>query len=383
MSPSAERTSPKRTTKSPRSRTPAKSITAGKTGVGTRKAGSTTPAASATPVVLSPEEPVISSEEDASLLQEKSMPRSRSYAPPAPQFQPEPQPPVQEAPTFELLLAASGYLPIKKILTEEETPSGPESMLRYIKALNADGHIVYVIPDTEGVSVVRSDEKVFKLNQEGNEIPYATKAGALQCVDGLCTVLIECGEGQVCAVATDKTTNEPIERTLVVSTGEYGGDPADAYAYPVVKLSDIMKNAQAVNHSIAKTSMRFRQLNNQMARDGFQQLQQALEGVQNEVSGFVPTYLRAIRDLSESSAQLANLRIAHRNAPPSQDQEEKLRMIGYNISVRSDMLHEILNMGAELEALALQMEDVKRTVASRTAYLQEKYASLGKVYTQD
>ena len=374
MSPTASKKASPRTskTKTPSkslsSRKPSQSLTEKKTQRSSRTVSSTGAAvmggAAATVVAPTSE-------------RERSLPRSRSRT--RQERAPVQEVTMQESPTYELLLAKNQYLPIKKILTRENG----QPMLRYIKAVNADGYSVYVIPDIEGVSVVQENDKIFEITENGNDIPSSTKMGALQCTDSVCSVVIECGDDQVCMIATDEVTQQPLEKTLTVTASEKARG-SDNYPYPVVKLSDILKNPKIVENSIAKTTARFLKLNNQSARDGFQKLENALMGVEREISTFIPAYRAAFQNLTKSSATLAKLRIAHLDSEGSSPENvEKLRKIGYNIAMRSDMLSDLLAMGAETEALAMKMEEVRRTIAERTAHLVEKYSGLNKVHTQD
>ena len=372
MSPTASRKSPKRTKSSPRTRSAAKSVTAGSTVVGTRRVGAVGAVGTASTVLVA--------QQEETPQMERTTPRSRSLALKAQEEAPQMNMQVRAAPTYELLLAANGYLPIRKILTYENG----ETVLRYIKAVNGDNNTVYVIPDVDGVSVMRKDDDVFRtLEEEPSEIPYSVKTGALQCTDNVCSALIECGKNQVCMVGTDETTHQPIEKTLIVSSDEKA-EINDMYPYPVVRLSDIMKDRKAVNRSVEKTTQRFRQLNNELTRDGFQKVQAELYGVQMGVAAFVPAYRQAMKDLAASSAKIADLRIRHDAMPTrTTEDEQKLATLGYNIAVRSEMLSDLLALGTEMEALALKMREVGEILAERTTYIKEKYANLGKVYTQD
>jgi len=347
-------------------------LTPGRTAVGTRTLSSR--GTTAEPVGVSPEqEPG----------EERTIPRERSVTRGV-ELPEEDEPPVeasgmQSPPTFELLLASAGYLPIRKILTREDG----ETMLRYIKAVNADNNTVYVIPDVEGVSVVREGEEAFEMRDDGQEIPHSVKTGALRCADGLCSVLIECGKNQVCTVDSDTTSQTPVETTMAVASDD-PSDGNDVYPYPIVRLSDILRNRKAVDRSVEKTTKRFRSLVNEMSRDGLDKLVREVYGVENAVSEFVPAYRKAIKDLSESSALIAKLRIQHDMAQTrTPEDEQKLATLGYNVTVRSEMLSDLLSLGSEMEELAVKMQEVRTTIEQRTRHVKESYAALDKVYTQD
>ena len=159
-----------------------------------------------------------------------------------------------EEKTVEELLADQEYVVMEKIFVSD---MDGHAFPKYFKVCNSWGYTFYVELDGDGLVMYDAENKVMIQSNLASRVPHSIKMGNFSCSTGAgaCGVLFEC-DGDVCSVTKSMDdVDEAREVVLTVSTTheQKALTTSDSLmAYPVIRLTFLLKNCQEMEHIVAK-----------------------------------------------------------------------------------------------------------------------------------
>lgn len=239
-----------------------------------------------------------------------------------------------------------GYIPINKILLDEKTPS---QRIKYIKAYNPYGELVYILLDGEGVCQGNLCTTMNEISS-AESIPYALKMTATECNNlDICGVLFECEKS---ILTLHRRKDNPAEfdeqlfiheRLLGTPGRNYFRDGSVSMPYPIVKLSELRINPEAV---LISSDESFRRMRNEFYKLAdtelvgtnklYNQLDLQAKRFQNNAASFSTKLLNDIN-------QLETLASEHKALGTLNDiQKANYKLVLSNLRKRHEFLEEYL-----------------------------------------
>ncbi len=243
-------------------------------------------------------------------------------------------------------LLAYGYVPLNKILL-----SGPDQMerIRYIKAYNPYGELVYIYLDDQGYCQDNLCSSMVE-TQTGEAIPYTLRMTASECNNlDVCGVIFECEQG-ICSLHRKK--DNPVEfdervyqHTRLVGTPgrDYLWNKSIAMPYPIIRLSEIRANPKAI---LLATDESFKRMRNVFYETAVQELTKTgslYNSLEVEAKKFQVNASVFSQKLMNDIIQLEGIADEHRLVPaPDETQKQNYRLVLANLRKRHEFLEEYL-----------------------------------------
>lgn len=152
------------------------------------------------------------------------------------------------------------------LLTAEFMPIGQlskDGVVTHIKVMTPLGECALVIPDKDGMytSEIEADHMYHHTPEPATFVPFDVKTGYASCADpNICGLALEC-EGQVCTLTREGLESVPKEVMFSLKHKEDGKEvgliqtKGTTHAYPIVRLSEILADKNAVHQAIHKNTL--------------------------------------------------------------------------------------------------------------------------------
>lgn len=280
-------------------------------------------------------------------------------------------------------LLSYGYVPINKVLLGQ----GSEAQrIKYVKAYNPYGELVYIFLDGEGMcqgNLCTTMDEV----KTGTIIPSTLRMTAAECNNlDVCGLAFECEEG-ICTLHRRK--DNPVEfdeqlfahsRLINTPGRDYLWGKTMALPYPIVRLSEIRANPSLV---LAATDESFKRMRNtfydltikELAETGglYNRLDQEARKFQNNAKIFSSNLMNDIIQLENFAEEHKSLR------NPSEDQKQNYRLILSNLRKRHEFLEEYLRHVDHYSRAQTQLSSMIEDLAKLNMKMERTIGNLGKV----
>jgi hypothetical protein len=164
----------------------------------------------------------------------------------------------------ERALLDRGFIPMEKILTKDDAGN---IVCHFIKARDKLGRAVYIELDCDytcgmGFVSVGPEDRILAETRGASVIPYSLKVGTFEANnENLYGVGFECN-GNFCVMARKDASLVPVETVFTYTRDNYGQNlgiqEAHPTPFPIVKMTEILANPQAVMNNIAISHKRMR-----------------------------------------------------------------------------------------------------------------------------
>lgn len=240
---------------------------------------------------------------------------------------------------IEQKLLEKGYNILSKILVNSEDMT----KARYLEVINPRGQHLFIELDLDGIVALRDDDATLIEGQMGTAIPYSSKMGAIQCADGMCGIAFVCEDG-ICTLeksGIDETT----ENTFIFSGKERKGKMSnEPIPYPIIRLSEVEANPEAVTQTIEEITRRIRSGPYQSCIKNLDEMEKDLVNFENNFSRFRQAQKEAASAINSSLQELEKIYNLYRSHPPEDDQsQERYHQLIYNIQCRHETALVILD----------------------------------------
>lgn len=261
----------------------------------------------------------------------------------------EPMNPVEpeiNAKNVDTELLSYGYVPINKVLLGE---GSTEQRIKYIKAYNPYGELVYILLDGEGMCQGNLCTTMTEVASE-TTIPYTLKMTAAECNNlDVCAIIFECEQG-VCALHRKKDNPVEFDEQLFVHNRQIGTPGRDflrnktvALPYPVVRLSEIRVNPERV---LIASDESFKRMRNEFYKISINELNETnklYNRLSVESKKFQTNAEIFSKSLMNDVIQLENLAEEHRSINSSdKNQKQNYKLVLINLKKRHEFLEEYL-----------------------------------------
>lgn len=285
---------------------------------------------------------------------------------------------------IEKQLVDAGYLPLDKILTKDNFGN---LMCNYIKATDATGRGVFVELDCEGMVAVSPDDVVLSSAASASVVPYSVKMGTYECASSdVCGVAFEC-DNEICTLkrgANGLTPKETVfSHSKTAHHGHHGVLDGHPIAYPIVRMSEIMQNPEAVACSIKASHDRMRNTEFSSAAKDTQELAQASSDLHTHVKRYQKGQHYVSSTLSSTIADLEKLDRKYKQDPPSSDIEKNNhRLIHYNLRRRHDLVMDHIKISEAVNNRLNRIKELSQEIAELNDYSNSLFKDIHLMKTE-
>jgi len=289
---------------------------------------------------------------------------------------------------IEQQLIESGYLPIDKILTKDENDN---LMCQYIKALDPTGRSAFVDLDCEGyVSIDPKNMSVTKMSNKASVVPYSTKIGTYDCASSeVCGVAFEC-DNEICTVKRSDTNLAPTETVFThvknpLSSGHkhHGMVESHPIAYPIVSMSEIKNNPEAVTCSIKQSHASMRNVSFNQGKKETKELAVVTKDLHDEVKRYERNQNIVSTKLSKGIAELEQVYEYYKKRPPVNDKERELkRQVIFNLRKRHDLVIDHLKLSESVNSRVNRIKELAGEIKELNDYGDKLFKGIDNVYTE-
>lgn len=272
-------------------------------------------------------------------------------------------------------LLNNGYTPVVKIVLKDNSVKD----IFYVKAVNKKGQKVFVLVDVEGGSF--TGDVVLTSSKGTSNVPHSIKTGAYTCAGhDVCGIAFECGNSSVCVLSRHEDELNPVEANYLFASGGAQGlldIPDNVMSYPIVRLSEILANADVVLENTDEVTRRLRntayvsEMQDLAATcDSANKLQEALAAFDNTRQDVVTKLNQTLVILEEWN----DIYIA--NPPSSEEDKEKLKQLQYNLALRNEGISTLLRAIKKVSGNRSILENVARDINSVTEFCVKEFANI-------
>lgn len=264
--------------------------------------------------------------------------------------------------SVENQLATYGYITIGRIITKN---SSSEIEGRYLKTINNRGQTVYIDPsDVDGWIGYENTDIVMYETDKPSKIPVSVRNGTLESVGiGISGIAFEC-DGEICTIIRDGSMN-PSE-TVLHTFNDKDGIGTDTFisegsviAYPVVRMGEILTDDMRVSHNIDIAVAKIRNVAYKFCHENMRQIMEQSKILNTNFDQLNSNIKQAFSDLGSSIRTLESYRGDYDQQPPSNEEgKDNLRKIAFNLSVRHDMMVDLLKLCSSVIGYGDQIRDL-------------------------
>ncbi len=253
----------------------------------------------------------------------------------------EPQLTLESRSLLDELLESCGYAPQDKIVIAD-------NYIRYIKAINNQGHIVYIDIDTDYQDLSEnSQDNIYVESKLPSPIPYSIKMGSYECTNGdTCGVIFEC-DGGLCSLTRDPDSLQPIEHTLIPQNLSQSDDILDKIVnpvpYPVIRLSELKCAPDQVLKGLDIATRRLRNANYLQCAHDLSSLGHLIERLRSLYGTFSRKQHYIFETLGSTLRELGSYYFAYELDPSKVEQDPaQFNLLVYNLRRRQELIVELL-----------------------------------------
>lgn len=243
---------------------------------------------------------------------------------------------------IEQMLERNGYKILSKILVH----SDDMTKARYFEAVNPRGQRVFVELNIDGIIALREGDSTLIEGRMATVIPYSSKMGAIQCTNGMCGIAFVCHDG-ICAIdKSESRRGEETEMTFVYSgegnkSAKLGNNPIP---YPIVLLSEIKQNPEAVLKTTDEVTRRIRSGPYRNCVKNLEEMKKDFQQAEINFDRFINAQKKAAEAINSSIDELEQIHQLYLQNPPHDDEgRRRQHQVVYNLQRRHEMALLILD----------------------------------------
>lgn len=257
--------------------------------------------------------------------------------------------------SIENILTEHGYTPIEKIFTQLETKNGLDDVATYIEVVNTKGQLAYVQLDTDGFVAYQPNDRTLIEVTPSEIVPYQIRSDSYQCVgSAVCGVGFKCING-ICTLINDNDDHTPREQDFITTEAhaeKAGILDSNPIAYPIVRLSEIMANPNAVAKNIATASKRIRDSTYEKSKDSLETLYNSIENLRKSVYTFYNKQDKIFKTLLKTTDSLESFHDSYKTKQVLTNKDEiNFQSVMYNLRRRNELIIDLLKINTRVSEI--------------------------------
>ena len=276
----------------------------------------------------------------------------------------------------EETLIQADYLPGEKVLIK----CGEGVACRYIKAINKNGHPVYVELDIDGHVVVDPNMTVLNKITDDNMIPRSIKIGSYECAknEACSGVIFECSNG-ICAVTNG--ANMLPDESIYMRDNTSNNNTNTSVAYPVIRMSELKHgDRNIINKSIGETHAKLRNVALSSTDENVCGLRNAVSDLKKGIDQFDSYRKQVLETLASTLRYLDNVNSQYVNSEVlNVEDQANVRTIRFNLRKRHDLILELIRMSEALCQRKFQIDNLLQDVTELNQEASRIFAGIGGV----
>ena len=287
---------------------------------------------------------------------------------------------------IEKKLLDSGFLPTEKILTKDDLGN---VICHFIKVRDHVGRSSYVELDCDGdMGYIRvsSDDAVLTQSNEASIIPYSLKVGSYEASKGdIYGVGFEC-DNSICIMSRKDPSLEPVE-TVFHHTRESNDDmgivASHPVPFPIVKMTEILANSDAVHKSIGTSHARMRNVAFNSCMKETEEMKKNVEHLEQEIDRFDRISREVSSVLSSSMEQLERWHsIYEQKGVTTPEEFEKVKSIRFNLTKRNDLTLDHISLCHSMKERSLKIAALVEELKAINDFSQTLFTGLSSIFTE-
>jgi len=280
--------------------------------------------------------------------------------------------------SIEMELINLGYTPRDRVIIKDDQGN---SEVKYIKAINRLGNILYIELDTKGFVPSQDTDMILRLVDRSDMIPYSVKSNALDCVQHeVSGIVLQCISG-ICVLKTLTEDLKPKEINYGFFDrsfeGTFDNKPSP---YPIVRMSEIRANPQLALQVVANTTNRLRNAAYSNAQIQITELTKGLNGMVESFNRLNEMKERAFLDLQSSMTKIDGLLKAYVDNPSAAVRDAKLvQGLESAQAHRNELTTNLIEICMTLGLKQSFFNKEKVELDMYIEYLQKNYNKLGEI----
>lgn len=290
--------------------------------------------------------------------------------------------------SIEQILLNSEFIPTDKILTKDNNGN---VVCHFIKVRDHVGRASYVELDCDhndgmGYIQVSSNDLVLTQSNDASVVPYSLKVGSFEASKGdVYGVGFEC-DNSVCTMTRKDSSLEPVE-TVFHHSKESGNDmgivSSHPVPFPIVKMTEILANPQAVHKSIATSHNRMRNVAFNSCVKEVADMKTHAEELEKEIERFDKVSSEVSNVLSCTINDLENMHESYetRGTKCAKDLEN-VRLIRFNLAKRNDLTLDHIALCHSMKERSLKIAALRDELKALNDFSQTLFTGLSTVFTE-
>lgn len=282
---------------------------------------------------------------------------------------------------IEQKLLDNGLTPIEKILTKDEND---KLICSYIKARDNIGRFVYVELDCDyrngmGFVNISSNNPILSKSKNASVVPYSLKLGVYEATKGdISGIAFECNNS-VCVISRKNTSLEPYE-TVFSHNNVKGISSQNPVPFPIIKITDLLINAERVHKSIEKAHNRMRNVAFNYYTKERSELVENIKKLNKEVERFEKSSEEYSKQLSSTINELENMNAIYEKQKTKN--YENIKSIKYNLSKRHDLYLDYITLCSAMKERSDKIAALSDEIKILNDFSENLFAGLGYVFTE-
>lgn len=280
--------------------------------------------------------------------------------------------------SIEMELINLGYTPRDRVIIKDDQGN---SEVKYIKAVNRLGNILYIELDTKGFVPSQDTDMILRVVDRTDMIPYSVKSNALDCVQHeVSGIVLQCVSG-ICVLKTLTEDLKPKEINYGFFDRSFEGTfDSKPSPYPIIRMSEIRANPQLALQIIANTTNRLRNAAYSNAQLQITELTKGLNGMVESFNRLNEIKERAFLDLQTSMTKIDGLLKAYVDNPSAAVKDAKLVQGLENAQAhRNELTTNLIEICMTLGLKQSFFNKEKVELDMYIEYLQKNYSKLGEI----
>ena len=285
---------------------------------------------------------------------------------------------------IEKKLLESNFLPTEKILTKDSLGN---VVCHFIKVRDHVGRSSYVELDCDGeMGYIRvsSDDTILTQSNEASVIPYSLKVGSFEASRGdIYGVGFEC-DNSICVMSRKDPSLEPVETVFHHSKEDDMGIVAShPVPFPIVKMTEILENPEAVRKSVAISHARMRNVAFNSCMKDTDEMKRNVTELEKEINRFEKNSSEVSEELSSSMNQLEKLHSVYETKGANTPEEfEKVKSIRFNLTKRNDLTLDHISLCHSMKERSLKMAALVEELKAINDFSQSLFTGLSSIFTE-
>tara|TARA_R110001599_G_scaffold287335_1_gene489860 strand:+ start:129 stop:1337 length:1209 start_codon:yes stop_codon:yes gene_type:complete len=289
---------------------------------------------------------------------------------------------------IEKALLDRDFISTEKILTRD---TNGNIVCHFIKARDKLGHVFYVELDTTskdgmGFLKVTSQDQVFTQSKDASVVPYSLKIGSFEASNNdLYGIGFECNNS-ICVMSRKNNSLDPVETVFTQTKGQSDHmaiQDKHPVPFPVVKMTEILANPKMVEHNIACSHNRMRNVAFNSCSKDVKSMKANVEDLETEVLNFEQISGEVSQVLGCTINELENMHSQYEKTGVQCSQDtENIKAIRFNLNKRQDLVNDYLAMCHSMRERAEKIAVLAEELKAFNQYSQTLFTGLSSVFTE-